>query len=69
MTEEEFNREKNYLLAMRMAKKMLEACIITTDDYRRLDKLFLDKYNPVLGRVYSELDLISAGVYGINTSR
>ena len=69
MTEEEFNREKNYLLAMRMAKKMLEAGIVTTDEYRRLDKLFLDKYNPVLGRVYSELDLISAGVYGINTSR
>lgn len=69
MTEEEFNREKNYLLTMRMAKKMLEAGVITTDEYRRLDKLFLDKYNPVLGRVYSELDLISAGVYGINTSR
>ena len=69
MTEEEFNREKNYLLTMRMAKKMLEAGIITTDEYGRLDKLFLDKYNPVLGRVYSELDLISAGVYGINTSR
>ena len=69
MTEEEFNREKNYILTMRMAKKMLEAGVITTDEYRRLDKLFLDKYNPVLGRVYSELDLISAGVYGINTSR
>ena len=69
MTEEEFNREKNYLLTMRMAKKMLEAGIVTTDEYRRLDKLFLDKYNPVLSRVYSELDLISAGVYGINTSR
>lgn len=59
MTEEEFDREKDYLITAQLLRRMLEAGIIDKRDYERMDKAFLEKYQPVMGRVYSHLDLLS----------
>ncbi|SET03051.1 SHOCT domain-containing protein [Anaerobranca gottschalkii] len=51
MTEEEFQREKNYRVSMAIAKEMLEKGIINIEDYEKIKEIFIEKYNPLLGRL------------------
>ena len=48
MNEEQFNREKNYRVAIAIAKSMLVKEIIDKKDYKKINKLLVKKYNPIV---------------------
>ena len=53
MSKEDMRREKLYQTTMHIARKMLKEGIISEDEYRRVDTIFLEKYKPVLGTLFS----------------
>jgi len=48
MTQERFEREINYALAMAVARGMLKNGIITQSDYRKIETIFRRKYRPII---------------------
>ena len=44
MSKEEFRNEKLYQTTMHLARKMLEEGVVSEEEYRRIDTIFLDKY-------------------------
>ena len=54
MNKEEFRNEKLYQTTMHLARKMLSDGLISEDEYRQIDTIFLEKYHPVLGTLFSE---------------
>lgn len=59
MSKEEFRNEKLYQTTMHLARKMLEEGVVSEEEYRRIDTIFLDKYNPVFGTLFSDISLTS----------
>ena len=59
MSKEEFRNEKLYRTTMHLARKMLEEGIISEEEYRQIDTIFLEKYNPVFGTLFSDISLTS----------
>ena len=55
MTKEEFRNEKLYQATMCIARKMLREGIITEEEYCEADEIFTKKYQPVLGRIFSDI--------------
>jgi uncharacterized membrane protein len=49
VSKEQFDREKCYGAAMAVARAMLSKGIITEDDYKRIDTIFIEKYQPLIG--------------------
>lgn len=49
MTQEQFEREKNYGASMAVARAMLSKGLISDRDYRKIDTIFRKKYRPVIG--------------------
>jgi hypothetical protein len=49
MTPEQFEREKNYRLAVSVAKTMLKRELITEREYRKIRAVLIKKYRPVFG--------------------
>jgi hypothetical protein len=49
MTQEQFEREKNYRVSIAIAKAMLLKKLITEQEYRKIDKILITKYKPVFG--------------------
>ena len=49
MTSDQFEREKNYMVSLFIAKNMLSKGLITDKEYRRIDAMLVDKYKPVIG--------------------
>ena len=49
MTHEQFEREKNYRVALSIAKAMLSKRLITEQDYRKIGTMLVAKYKPVFG--------------------
>jgi len=49
MTKEQFEREKNYRVALAIARSMLSKKIINEYDFQRIDTLLIDKFKPVFG--------------------
>lgn len=60
MRKEEFRNEKLYQTTMSIARKMLQEGIISEEEYRRIDTIFLEKYRPVFGTLFSDISLTSA---------
>lgn len=54
MSKEEFRNEKLYQTTMHLARKMLSGGLISEDEYRQIDTIFLEKYRPTLGTLFSE---------------
>lgn len=54
MSKEEFRNEKLYQTTMHLARKMLSDGLISEDEYRQIDTIFLEKYHPTLGTLFSE---------------
>ena len=54
MSKEEFRNEKLYQTTMHLARKMLSDGLISEDEYRQIDTIFLDKYQPVFGTLSAE---------------
>lgn len=59
MSKEEFRNEKLYQTTMHLARKMLEEGVVSEKEYRRIDTIFLDKYKPVFGTLFSDISLTS----------
>lgn len=59
MSKEDFRNEKLYQTTMHLARKMLEEGIISEEEYRRIDTIFLEKYKPVFGTLFSDISLTS----------
>lgn len=59
MSKEEFRNEKLYQTTMHLARKMLEEGIVSEEEYRRIDTIFLEKYKPVFGTLFSDISLTS----------
>ena len=53
MTHEQFDREKNYRVALTIAKSMFKQGLITDLEYRQIDTLLIGKYSPVIGGLCS----------------
>ena len=59
MGKEEFRNEKLYQTTMYLARKMLEEGVISEEEYRQIDTIFLEKYKPVFGTLFSDISLTS----------
>lgn len=57
MSEEQMNNEKLYQATMSMVMRMLENGIINEQEYRQIDTIFLEKYRPVFGTLFSDTRL------------
>lgn len=59
MSSSEFHNEKLYQATMCMARNMLRDGLISEEEYRQIDTIFLEKYRPVFGTLFSDLSLTS----------
>lgn len=59
MTDEQFRNEKLYQATMSMARQMLSQGLISREEYRQIDTIFLEKYRPVFGTLFSGIPLTS----------
>lgn len=59
MSKEEFRNEKLYQTTMHLDRKMLEEGVVSEEEYRQIDTIFLEKYKPVFGTLFSDISLTS----------
>lgn len=64
MTQEQFERESHYRIAMTVANTMLSEGLISEVEYRVIDTIFIEKYLPPIGRLYTTKPLIQQGLRG-----
>ena len=57
MTKEQFHNEKMYQATMALARQMLRQGLITEEEYREVEAVFLKKYKPVLGEIFSNISV------------
>nr|WP_178139594.1 SHOCT domain-containing protein [Butyricicoccus pullicaecorum] len=55
MSKEQLTNEKLYQATMSMVRKMLAEGLISEEEYRQIDTMFLEKYRPVFGTLFSEI--------------
>ena len=55
MSKEQMRQEKLYQATMSMVRRMLEKGLISEEEYRQIDTMFLEKYRPVFGTLFSEI--------------
>ena len=58
MTKKEFKNERMYQTTMSMVKKMLLQGTISKEEYGQIDTIFRKKYNPNLGSLLFDINLI-----------
>ena len=49
MTHQQFESEKNYRLALTIAKTMLKNEMISPKEFRKIDSALISKYQPIIG--------------------
>jgi hypothetical protein len=54
MHKEQMNSEKMYQVTMSVIRRMREEGLVSADEYRRMDAIFLAKYRPMYGTLSSE---------------
>ena len=59
MTDEQFRAEKLYQTTMNVAGRMLSQGLISEEEYCQIDTIFLEKYCPVFGTLFSAMPLTS----------
>lgn len=57
MSKDDFRNEKLYQATMSVARNMFYEGLISEEDYRQIDTIFLAKYRPVFGTLFSGLPL------------
>lgn len=57
MTKEEFHNEKMYQATMGMVRRMRSEGLISQEEYERVERIFLEKYKPLIGTVYAGMAL------------
>ena len=55
MSKEQMRQEKFYQATMSMVRKMLAEGLINEEEYRQIDTMFLEKYRPLFGTLFSEI--------------
>ena len=55
MSKEQMRQEKLYQATMSMDIKLLPEGIFTEDQYRPIDTMFMGKYRPLFGTLFSEI--------------
>ena len=55
MSKEDFRNEKLYQTTMHLARKMLEEGITSEEEYRQIDTMFIEKYQPKIGTLFVDL--------------
>lgn len=55
VSKEQLKNEKLYQVTMSMVRRMLENGLISEEEYRQIDTMFLEKYRPVFGTLFSEI--------------
>lgn len=55
MSKEQLKNEKLYQATMSVIRRMLENGLISEEEYRQIDTMFLEKYRPVFGTLFSEI--------------
>ena len=58
MSKEDFKNEKLYQTTMHIARKMLKSGLISEEEYRQIDTIFTEKYQPTLGTLFADIDLL-----------
>jgi len=53
MSDEYFNRERLYQTTIALARAMLNQGLITENEFTIIDTKMRDKYNPLLGTLFS----------------
>lgn len=59
MSDEQFRNEKLYQTTMSVARRMLSQGLISEEEYCQIDTIFLEKYHPVFGTLFSGMLLTS----------
>ena len=49
--------EANYMVIMKFTKTLLKDGVITNEEYKQIEKHFIEKYNPTFGTLYSDLTI------------
>ena len=62
MTQEQFEREGRYRVAMTVAKAMLAEGLIAKEEYRVIDTIFIEKYRPLFGSLYAPETVDTSGL-------
>ena len=57
MTKEAFYNEKMYQATMAMVRRMHSEGLISLEEYERVERIFLEKYKPLIGTVYEGMAL------------
>ena len=55
MSKDNFKQELLYQTTMNIAREMLKNTLITKEEYAVIDTIFIEKYNPTLGTLFTEL--------------
>lgn len=58
MSKEQKRREKLYQITMNIAKRMLADGLISKEEYAIIDTKMKEKYQPTLGTLFADIDLI-----------
>ena len=53
--EEKMQNEYNYVLAQQLTKRLLEAGLITKDEFNKITAKNRESFSPLLGRIMSKL--------------
>lgn len=61
MSKEEGLREMTYQMVMRTSWKMLQSGLLSEDEYLEFEARMREKYRPVIGILFSDIDLLSCG--------
>lgn len=58
MNQEEGRREIVFQMTMSMARQMLEKGMISKEEYKQFDTKMQQKYHPIFGTLFSDINLI-----------
>ena len=58
MSQEEGKREIVFQMTMSAARQMLEKELISEDEYKQFDTKMQQKYCPIFGTLFSNIDLL-----------
>ena len=58
MTREQGRKEVVYQMTMSAARRMLEKGLITEEQYQKYDTKMRQKYAPISGTLWAEMDLL-----------
>ena len=61
MSKEDGFREMTYQMVMRASWKMLQSGLFSENEYLAFEAKMREKYRPVIGLLFSDIDLLSCG--------